>query len=220
MATKEFWLLDLDRTLFNLDVLVQLLYDILDDSGVMPSHELRQKQAQVEDSGGSFSPVTVIMEYGGETLWQVVQQRLIERTDHSQLRLPGATELLHLLDTRQHNYAVMTYGVPVWQRLKLQLSGFDSVPYMVIDTPRKGKLIDSWRDADDYFTLPEALGNTDGAIRAASLVLVDDKRLAFDGLPAQVCGFWVQTGRHEDTGAIPASVTACATLYDVITHVT
>lgn len=220
MTTKEFWLLDLDRTLLNLDALVQSLYDVLDETGVMPSHEIRQKRTQVEDDGGSFSPVAVIMEYGGESLWRTVQQRLIECADQNRLRLPGATELLRRLDTDQHDYAIVTYGVPAWQRLKLQLSGFGSVPYLIIDTPRKGKLIDSWRHDDGYFILPAALGKTGETICTASLVLVDDKQLAFDGLPTQVRGYWVQTGLEAGVDTVLAGVTTCATLHEVIRHVT
>lgn len=219
MTTKEFWLLDLDRTLLDLDVLVQLLYEVLDESGVMPSHELHRKQTEIEESGGSFSPVAAIIEYGGEALWQAVQLQLIERADKDLLRLSGATQLLHALDAHRRDYAIMTYGVPAWQTLKLQLAGFDTIPYIIIDTPQKGQLIDSWRDDNDCFVLPKALGSASKVVCVETLALVDDKQLAFNGLPTQVRGYWVQTGREAALDTVPTDVTACATLHDLIKHV-
>lgn len=88
----------------------------------------------------------------------------------------------------------MTYGNPVWQQLKARLSGIDQhAPVLVVDTHKKGRLIARSEQGGRYNF---SVGDTEWS--AETVVLVDDKAEAFDGLPADCRGYHLHHGEWYD----------------------
>lgn len=197
-------LLDLDRCLLDTNAFIRAFYDAL-EPGLAKA--LRHAQEGIEASGGSFDLVETIKERVDEPEWRAIRSYFFEASNGATFLYNGARELMTWLQTRKVPFAIITYGGEEWQCLKQRTARLERVPMIVVDTSAKGKIIDSWRDSDGLFRLPvEHVALPPSAHR---IVLVDDKAVAFQGMPEGSVGIQVVIGEKPPSiqqGDLPSGV--------------
>jgi hypothetical protein len=116
-------------------------------------------------------------------------------------------------------FGIVSYGDTDWQTIKIKASGVENIPALITDHTRKAEVIATWQRPDKTFLLPEEL-STDQTF-ARSIVLLDDKAIAFTGLPIQARGYWVQPVSGDllpaQQGTVPENVHIARGLREVIT---
>jgi hypothetical protein len=127
-------------------------------------------------------------------------------------------KLLDELSTRQLPFGIITFGEPEHQRLKLQLTGLDEIPYMLADTPEKAAEMGRWKQKGGSFRLPAAFNAQISEVR--EIVLVDDKAAAFIGIPSGVRGYLYRPVGREvldfQVGDVPSSVMTITDLLAIL----
>ena len=225
MQTSTVYLIDLDRCLIDIEVpygeFVRQLKQICGSDVRQDATNLR---AKIEASGGSFDPVTSLLDAGivHETAMREVLLQTAEQVDAATIFLPGAKELLAKLQARGERFAILTYGGTRWQTTKLRASGLienedsaQNIPVYITAQKQKGLLIASWQQADGNFLLPQELFGE--KITAHSIVLIDDKAESFIGFPSEPShGFYVPAKLGENLQNLPANVRRVQTLHDVL----
>src|SRR3990167_9086668 len=102
--------------------------------------------------------------------------------------MPGARELIELLTNRDEHFGVITYGGAVWQQVKMQAAGIDSIPHIITSQKNKGILISQWAEEG---CVPNELE----CVPFDKVILVDDKVICFNGFPLENAkGYQVRTG--------------------------
>ena len=97
---------------------------------------------------------------------------------------PFAAELLKYLEKNKIPMGILTTGGDAWQNLKIEAAGLSRIPHLIIHGFEKGKLINTWRQHNGDYVLPEEFDN----IHVKSLVFLDDKTVSFIGIPVDVVG--------------------------------
>lgn len=195
--SNVFWAIDFDRCIGNVDQLYGLLEAVVTEVTSLNVAQLELTRREVELSGGSFNVLSYLRDVTkiDQALYEQVVQTFLERAHVIRQRLlePGAEELFAYLDKCEIPYAIVSYGNPVWQRLKIQAAGYGALPTYITSYPEKGKLIAEWySQLDNQFTVPQEVTGQ-GALVVDEVVLVDDKAKAFDGLPLAARGYWVKS---------------------------
>lgn len=186
MQTKienKFYVLDFDRTLADTDKLLEVFMQVADKYVAISREQIEEADADIKARGDSFDTAGYVRDYLIEQDrlgdWDQLVKQYIHESHALDMLLPGALELIEYLEKAGARYGILTYGNPLWQRLKLSAAGFNHVPHIVTTTKEKGLLIRSWQDDEGVFHLPHELG---GGI-ADAVVLIDDKAVSFDGFP-------------------------------------
>ncbi len=190
VSSSEFWLLDLDRTLFDTDRAAGLLYQLADELSIMTVTELAARQRQSEVDGQSFDPMSTIVEQAGQDGWSQLTTQFEQQAASEDFLLPGAEDLIKYLTERHRPHAILTYGNPKWQEIKLATTGLN-VPYLVVTSPYKSVVVREWQNDDGTFQIPSAIRPSIDQSTARRIVLVDDKPLAFEDLPVNVTGYLI-----------------------------
>lgn len=190
-----YYVLDLDRCLANTGKLYNLLEQIVAERTSVMHEGSEQAQTMTERSGGSFDTVSFVRErleeVGQSELWDVLENEFIHRAKMEDMLEPGAKTFIKILDDAHIPYGILTFGGETWQRMKLQATNLEKIPYLITHTKEKGRLLASWRQANGTFQLPEELV-VNNIANASSLVLVDDKVISFVDLPQGVKGILVR----------------------------
>lgn len=192
-SIREFWVIDFDRCLGNVETLYSLFESILISTVKVDIPALAKKRREVELSGGSFYVLPYVKTlFADEATYERFCETFLTeaRKNHRDFALPGAWELLADLDARQIPYCIMTYGNRDWQMLKILAAGFQDIPCLVVGDSRKGRVIAVWQTGDS-FHIPPQLSPNGVPLIANEVVLVDDKAVSFEGLPAGARGYWV-----------------------------
>ncbi len=222
MQTKpenKFYILDFDRTLADIDKLLEVFMQIADQHAAISRAQIEAVDADMKRRGDSFDTAGYVRDYLmaqdrlGE--WDQLVKQYIHESHSLDMLMPGASELIAYLERTEARYGILTYGNPLWQRLKLSAAGFNHVPHIITTTKEKGILIRSWQDDDGLFHLPlEFNGGT-----ADAVVLIDDKAVSFDGFPDLPSrGFHVFDPANylpAQQGSVPANVASIKSLHDV-----
>lgn len=218
--SNTFYILDFDRTLADSDKLLGVFIEVVNQYIDLPLEQVQKIDADIKAKGDSFDTATFVRDQlaaqsrVGE--WDKLQQQFIHEARSLNMLLPGASELLELLDVRSLRYGILTYGNPLWQHLKLSASGFNRVPRIVTTDKHKGVLITSWQQDRGSFVLPGEFGGGE----AERIVLIDDKAASFDGFPGEPShGYQVldyATALPAQLGEVPHNVTHVSSLQEVI----
>ncbi len=216
----EFYIVDFDRTLVDSDKLLEVFIEIAEDYVSISSEQIAKVHEDVKARGDSFDTASYVRDHLVEAeegeKWSELEKRYIHESRALNYLLSGATDLLDWLSTHDKRYGILTYGNPLWQRLKLTAAGFNHVPRIVTEHKHKGRLIRSWRQPDDTFRIPHELG---GGV-AGRVILIDDKAVSFDEFPDEPSrGLWVLDPARElpsQQGEVPGNVTRCNNLQVVI----
>ena len=220
--SRTFFALDFDRCLADLDQLYGMLVVVVQDLGFMTSHELGEARQAVETNGGSFD----VMDYLESKLTTDQLNKLVDTylsysiDEPDRFLNPGARQLLDWLDESKLDHGIVTYGGTLWQSLKIKRTGLSDITRYVVDNPDKATLIASWYDAmNSGYKLPTALSLGD---RYQSIVLVDDKARAFNGLDdsPNARGYWLQGSEllASQQGSVPENVRIIKSLDEVVNY--
>lgn len=206
-SNKTFYVLDLDRCLANTDKLFALFEYIVLEEKVVGKEILGALRKEVEKTGGSFDATVHLREYlaasDQQDMLLSIKDRFLKASPDYDFFEPGARALLLFLTNNSFPFGILTYGGKVWQTMKLQAMGLETVPHIITDVQAKGKVIAGWKQQSGEFLIPPDLGG--GSYE--NVLLVDDKFVSFEGLPQGAYGIHVLTKNtlHSD-GVIPAHV--------------
>lgn len=206
----EFYIVDFDRTLVDTDKMTEVFIEIAEEHGAISREQIEKANEDVTRTGDSFDTAgyvrdRLMAEDRGEE-WDALEKQYIHESRSLNYLLPGAAELLEWLAVHGKRYGILTYGNPLWQRIKLTASGFNHVRHIIMEQKEKGRLISSWQRDDGSFRLPEAFGSG----WADYVILIDDKAVSFAELPdTPTQGYWVLDPAHElpsQQGSTPGNV--------------
>ncbi len=218
----EFYIVDFDRTLVDSDKLTEVFIEIADQYGAISREQVAKADADMKQIGDSFDTAGYVRDHltreGRLDAWQDLEKQFIHECRALNMLLPGAAELLEWLAQHGKRYGILTYGNPLWQRLKITAAGFKHVRHIIIEKKEKGKIVSSWQLPDGRFRIPEELGRSE----VDRIVMIDDKAVSFDGFPGGPSkGYWVLDPNHElpsQKGTVPTNVVRASNLADVIPH--
>lgn len=224
MSQNKFWALDFDRCLGSTPKLYELFVKIIEELTEVTDTQLRDARIAVEQTGGSFD----ILEYlfAHNLLDDLSYPYAAQQFRAQALKVPGsmlepgAELFLQYLQYTKQPFGIVSYGDPRWQQLKIAASGLDHIPHMIVPHKHKGQDIAAWYDVFmSAFVIPNALSVKQ--LHVETVVLVDDKAAAFDGLPPQTRGYWLQLGESllvSQQGSIPRQVQAVRSFEQIIKY--
>ncbi len=190
----DFFVVDFDRCVGNVDASFELLKTVLDKLRVFKSKDLQKARVQAESKNMSFDAIDYIMRLKPNIDLDLIKNTYMEMAKpiRSTLLEDGADEFIEYLRSNK-KFCIMSYGNECWQSLKIRAVGLFDVPVVLVKNKRKGSHIASWlNEMSEKFDIPGSCFN-DGVGRVASnVVLVDDKAVAFEGLPSNATGYLVQ----------------------------
>lgn len=216
----DYFVVDFDRTLVNTDKLLEVFVEISDTYFNISREQLLKAEVDVRARGDSNDIASYVRDHlisiGRGEEWADLEKRFIHESRSFNYMLPGAAELLEWLAANGKRFGILTYGNPLWQRLKLTAAGFNHEHHIVMEYKEKGRFISNWQRSDGTFRIPDSLGQG----TADSIVMLDDKAISFSQFPLSPSkGFWVLDPAHElpsQQGSVPTNVTRCKDLYAVI----
>ena len=174
------WLLDLDRTLASVEESMTVVESVcvrldLDYTKIVKAKKL------AENEGISFVVTDVVKLHWPEQYHNFCSS--MQAIQHPGAVYTDAQKFIAKLDEKKLPFVIITYGDPVWQTMKLELGGLIGRAHTICDIPEKSELLASWHIGDG-FKIP----TSQGIFNAESVTLVDDKAVAFLGLPNKVTG--------------------------------
>jgi hypothetical protein len=94
--------------------------------------------------------------------------------------------------------------------MKVRAAGYIG-PLLIVGDASKGREIDSWREPQHgwYDVTAEDAAGRPHHLQAKSAVLLDDKAKAFQNIPSNCRGFWLQRSEEmlaSQRGEVPSSV--------------
>lgn len=219
-STDAFYAIDFDRCLSDTEKLDKIFYELAREYKELDSDQLLKARNDIEGNGGSFDQVEALQEFLSAERLQEIFDEFVKRSLVDDVLSLGARELLESLTTHQKTFGIVSYGNPLWQSIKMRASGVDTVPTLITGHKRKGEIIGSWQQDDATFLVPSVLSVSSEPIVAKSVILLDDKAVAFAGLPEEARGYWVQPFSGvllpSQMGEIPANVRIAHGLSEVI----
>ena len=210
MKTKPsvFHIIDLDRTLFDTSKLITTMRGMIAIGHPEFALVMDEAIAKCSSNGNSFFIFDFIGDNIGQTALSEYVLQLAGTLGASDLLLPGANDRIAFAASQpEWGMGILTFGSPKDQEIKLKLAGLDKHSYIVTDTPEKGAIISSWRLPNGQYQLPKAFGGRVVDI----LTFDDDKRTAFDNLPEDVLGQWINKESallERKASALPSNVHA------------
>lgn len=216
---EQFWVLDFDRCLADVDELSEHFLDITEHVASIDRSQIEQARRDAEAQGRSFDQYAAIQASVSPEQMRYIATQFVADSAPEQYLMPGASALLdYVMHTPERAGGILTYGSGDWQRLKIRAAlGSRAVPYVIVAHPHKSREISSWYDADSAsFRIPPVLSPNDTA--AGEIVLVDDKAVAFDGLPEHARGYWFQAAEllPSQEGTVGDAVTIVRQSLDTI----
>lgn len=214
-----FYIVDFDRTLVDTDKLNEVFFEIAEQYGAISRERLAEADAEVKKTGDSLDTAGYVRdrlaEEGRDEDWDALEKQFIHESRSLNYLLPGAANLLEWLAANGKRYGILTYGNPLWQRIKLTAAGFNHTRHIIMEKKEKGKFISSWQQPDGEFRLPHEFGG--GTYER--IVLIDDKAVSFDQFPAAPSqGYWVLDPKNElpsQQGEVSSNVIRLTSLIDL-----
>lgn len=205
-VVEHCWLLDLDRTLSSVEVVMEAVEHVCEAMGLDYSLIAEQKKV-TEAHGHSFSAPTVFRSLWPEKLDEFTDR--LRKIDHLECIYPDAKQFLDNLKTEDIPHIIITYGDPQWQEVKLHFGGVERTPYIICDIPEKSVLLKQYLH-DGVFELHTQVG----IIRTKSVTLVDDKLVAFDEMPQGSTAVFIN--RAGKDVVVPSHVTEVTSFADLM----
>jgi hypothetical protein len=208
--TGIFYAIDFDRCLSDTDRLDELFYQLVEEHSGLDVQRLKTLRNTTESKGASFDQITELQKGLSPEELNVFFESFITEGQQHDLLSYGAQDFLRALDEKRIPYGIVSYGHPDWQLVKIKTSGLAAIPSLIIDHSHKGEVVASWQQANRAFLIPASLTVTNISMEVESVVLLDDKAVAFDMLPNEAHGYWVQSVTREllpsQQGSIPENV--------------
>jgi FMN phosphatase YigB (HAD superfamily) len=190
-----FYIVDFDRTLVRSDDLRLLFEEAAFAQTAIPSERIKQGELLYRNNFDVVAYLRgvlleVVSAKEAEASIENVKKYFIEKARSEDLLEPYASAFLSELRERRAAFGILTSGGEEWQQVKIEATGLNDIPHLVIGSPKKSELIARWRRPDDIFVLPEKLSGI-VACEARKIVFLDDKPVSFEGIPDNVRGIWV-----------------------------
>lgn len=216
---NTFYVVDFDRTLVDSDKLLEVFVEISGKYSPISGEQIKRLDAEIKQRGDTLFLAqyirTTLSEKNRLGDWEKLEKSFIHEARYLNFLLPGADEFLEWLTLNNQDFGILTYGDPLWQKLKLSATGFNHVRHIVTEHKEKGKLIAKWLQDDGGFTVPKEYGG--GTYE--KLVLIDDKAVSFKDMPSSAVGYWVLANGHElpsQVGDTDYNVTRYDNLLDIL----
>ena len=178
------WLLDLDRTISSVEVVMEAVEHVCQNLGLDYSKiDTQLKLAELH--GSSFSVPTVVMSLWPESYDDFCEQ--LRKVEHLDCVYPDARAFISRLKEEAHRLVIITYGDPRWQLLKLHFGQLEDIPHIICDIPEKTVLLRQYKVGGVF-----EMHTSGGVIRADNVTLVDDKPLAFEPACEGVSGILIE----------------------------
>lgn len=209
-AINTFFVIDFDRCLSDTDRLDELFYELVSEYSEVNVANLKRLRNTAESKGGSFDQITELQKSLSPERLNEFFELFITTGLERDLMAYGARDFLITLDEKHIPYGIVSYGHPDWQSVKIKASGLAAIQNMIINHSHKGEVVATWQQSDSSFLIPASLTTTNVPIDVKTVVLLDDKAVAFDKLPKEARGYWVQSVTRSllpsQEGTIPANV--------------
>jgi hypothetical protein len=212
----EALVLDFDRTLADYTACMRRLYAAIGRFDGIDVSEIEARKAAFERDGGSFDPLTPIKDVLSPEAYTDFCNEFVH-ADGPALLYEDSIRFLDMLEQAKIPHIVLTYGSNFdWQRLKLAATG-QKVGFSLMTHPDKALVVRGMRAADSAFHFSVVSG-TQANYRAKTVVLIDDKSVAFRGLPEDCGGFKVRRTEElpAQRGEVPDRVKIIST-FDELT---
>jgi hypothetical protein len=218
-VSSRFFAIDFDRCLSNTDALFDIFYDVVDEHAELDREQLVRARKSIEDNGGSFDQISALRALLSQTALKEFIDTFITRSQANDVLSKGSRELMQSLEDKDVPFGIISYGNEDWQKVKIQASGIASLPVLITPHSRKGEIISTWQQESGLFKIPQELTSS-GSLEVETVVLLDDKAVAFNNLPLNAKGYWVKSASKQllpsQLGEIPANVSEVFSLRDVI----
>ncbi len=190
-----FYIIDFDRTLARSDDLRLLFEEVAFEETAIPAEQIKQGELIYRNNFDVAGYLRNLLKQeapnsDAETVVARVKKLFVEKGLQEDFLEPYAAQLLEELAKKDMAFGILTSGGEEWQRAKIQASGLDRIPHMIIGTVKKSELMAEWKQPDGMFLLPDTLTGR-GICRARRIVFLDDKPVSFEGIPEGVEGIWV-----------------------------
>ncbi|MDB5167489.1 MAG: hypothetical protein JWN26_634 [Candidatus Saccharibacteria bacterium] len=208
-SVETFFAIDFDRCLSDTDKLDKIFYELAgDEYPQLDAVELLRARNEIENTGRTFDQIGALQKVFNESELADFLDVFISRAIREDVLSLGARDFIKALESHNLPYGLVTFGGIRWQQVKIKASGVDSIPTLITDHTGKGEIIAKWQQTDGTFLIPSDL--TAKELYVKTVVLLDDKAIAFKGLPQASRGYWVQSTTKpllpSQTGAIPDNV--------------
>lgn len=214
--TKEierFYLLDLDRTMYDTKKANEVFYDCIAEIDPAAAVSIKQQATEMDAAFKTFGLLDMTTEAIGPAEAERVAAAFYRQAQKRPLLYEEVPTLLDFVANVPNSaYGILTFGTPKGQRLKLEVTGLSHIPTLVTDQIDKGHLLSSWR-RDGVFYLPAELGG----FVVRELVFADDKAVSFVGQPDGVIGYHsLKYAKDNEVPSTEAHVTVVDSLIDMI----
>lgn len=195
---RLFQCIDLDRTLFDTSRFAKALtgeYDVF-YPGMGAQLDDRFENSYKREK--TYFLLRELRERQGDDHFEAMVQKVVRQLGASSLILTGVDERLaqaDILTSVRPSWGIFTYGDEIDQRMKADIIGFAAAPFLLTNSPDKGKTMSTWLQDDGTFLLPEEYGGH----RVDIVTLEDDKLSAFYHLPNGAYGFWLTQDTDAET---------------------
>ncbi len=221
-TVDTFYAVDFDRCLGNVDACFGLLQEVITDLTDVDMSELMVARRHVEATGETFLVFDYLASITTPENGERIESEFIRRGQASagSLLEPGARELIDWLTTAEKEFGIITHGEQRWQIAKIKAAGLGDMPRMIASHKNKAAFVASWQNDQGSFDIAASVFNGD-PVHADHVVLIDDRAVAFEGLPAQARGYWVVIDgdvKPFQEGSLPAHVTHIERISDIISY--
>lgn len=209
MSDKPLYILDLDRTISDVNKVMEFTKQVCDEIGI-DFGKIYKDQKDLQARGTAYSPFKFIA--GHNTDIEVFKTRFCELAADNGLLFPDSIDLLAVLDNQAIDYMLLTHGVDDdWQKLKLRAAGLINKPYIIVKDRYKSRIIAEW------IKNGRINPGLDGLNTYNSFVFVDDREEAFVDFPGQIGrGYLIDRfSRYDESIILPKNVAKIKNLSEV-----
>jgi hypothetical protein len=213
---NELWLIDLDRTLLDIDRAFDELVLACAQAGIGEEAMLWQAKHSAERTGGSFDVIGHLARGGmDDDSLDSLYDAFVAGGSGEDLLYADAPAFMLEIQGRDIPHAILTYGARPWQTAKLERAGLISTPHIITGQKHKGELIQSWHDGDGYVVNDD----NDNSFEAERIILVDDKAASYRGIPEDCGGYLVRRGEQilmSQQGSVPPQIVTVRGLAEIV----
>jgi len=209
MNKNILYVIDLDRTLVDVEKVMEVTEEVCDELGV-DFKKIYKDQRDLAKIGAAYSPFSYISDQSNVDIEQF-KKRFIELSAKDKLLFSDSREFIDNLKGARRDFMILTHGVDNdWQILKIQASNLAEVPYVIVKNRHKSRFISRWIDQDNLFN-PQI----DSLGVYKKCVFVDDRKEAFIEIPSNCSGYLLDRGGIEDDSNLPENVKTIKILSEV-----